>query len=76
MQEHALPEDDGDEDVPEPPEGDSAQDPAGLSSQSPDVQSAAAKGGPGLQVQWRWSQDSHPEQGVTCMAWNQVSLER
>ena len=72
-QEHPLLDDEDDSDYPD---GDNAQGPAESSNQSPNSQSAASTGGLGLQVQWRWSQESHPDQGVTCMAWNQVSSRR
>ena len=75
MQEHALLEDedeDEDENMTEPPVAGNAESLADAPSQSPEVQSATSPSGIGLKVQWRWPQKSHPEQGVTCMAWNQV----
>lgn len=73
VQDYALPDED-DEAPPEPPPGeDDAQGLADTPGQSPVAQSASSRTGVGLQVQWRWAQQSHPEQGVTCMAWNEVS---
>ena len=71
MQEHEVPDDD-DATESEPPNGGEADGRTELSEQSPDAQLAASHGRLGLQVQWRWSQEGHPEQGVTCMAWSQV----
>ena len=71
MQEHALPEDE-DESLPDALDAGNAEELASMPSESPDMQSATSPSGRGLQVQWRWSLEGHPEQGVTCMAWNQV----
>lgn len=62
-QDHALPENDDEEDLDEVPEG------------SSDVAAQPApEGGLGLSLLWHWPEDGGKGQGVTCMAWNQVSL--